>query len=230
MSGRRAGRIRSAPQQRRMLRRCAAAALGGVAVATVVLGTAGPAAAHNYLVSSTPSAGETLTALPPRFEITTNDVLLDVTGTAAGFGFRVLDAQGRYYGDGCITVEGDSMTIPAALGPAGPYTVQWQIVSADGHTVDGSYGFTWQPPAGFAPSAGSTTPPDCHGRARQSARGASSTPEAAPDRNASVPLADVAWIGGAVLAVAIAVVAALVLVGRRKPPTTAPPSERPPAP
>ncbi len=55
-----------------------------------VLGLAAPASAHNYLVSSTPQVGGTLTALPDRFDITTNDRLLEIGGSDSGFAFRVL--------------------------------------------------------------------------------------------------------------------------------------------
>jgi methionine-rich copper-binding protein CopC len=44
----------------------AALAIAGGAV----LGLAGPAQAHNYLIASTPEVGGTLTALPKAFEIT----------------------------------------------------------------------------------------------------------------------------------------------------------------
>lgn len=193
-----------------------AAALG----ATVpVLGTAAPAQAHNYLVSSTPKAGETLTALPKDFVITTNGILLNIDGNGAGFGLQVTDAAGKYYGDGCVTVEGPSMSTTAALGAAGAYTVTWQAVSTDGHTVSDSYGFTWQPPTDFTPSVGSTKVPDCNGTAsvnESPAPGSGTTGAQTVDTGT---LGTVLWIGGALLAVAAAVILTLVVTGRRKKPT-----------
>ena len=137
-----------------------AAALGA---AVPIVGVAAPAQAHDYLVSSTPKAGETLTTLPKAFTITTNDVLLNIDGTGAGFGLQVTDSVGKHYGDGCVAIEGTSMSTAAALGTAGAYTVTWQAVSTDGHTVSDSFGFIWQPPAAFTPSVGSTKAPDCNG-------------------------------------------------------------------
>ncbi|MHC5795836.1 copper resistance CopC family protein [Lacisediminihabitans sp. FW035] len=190
-----------------------AAALG----ATVpVLGQAAPAEAHNYLVSSVPSAGETLTTLPKDFEVTTNGILLDIDGNGTGFGLQVTDASGAYYGDGCVTVSGTSFSTPAALGAAGAYTVTWQAISTDGHTVSDSYSFTWQPPAGFTPSTGSTTVPDCHGTAsvnESPAPGAGTTGAQTVDTGT---LSTVLWIGGAFLAVAAAVILTLVITGRRR--------------
>ena len=128
-----------------------AAALGA---AVPIVGVAAPAQAHDYLVSSTPKAGETLTTLPKAFTITTNDVLLNIDGTGAGFGLQVTDSVGKHYGDGCVAIEGTSMSTAAALGTAGAYTVTWQAVSTDGHTVSDSFGFIWQPTDGVKAAGG----------------------------------------------------------------------------
>ena len=123
-------------------KRVRAVAIGAALVAASVLGLAGPASAHNFLVSSTPSAGKTLTALPDAFTITTNEGLLDLSGHGAGFAFDIEDSHGQFYGDGCVTVTGSSMSIDPTIGAAGKYRVLWQIVSADGHVVSNSYSFT----------------------------------------------------------------------------------------
>jgi methionine-rich copper-binding protein CopC len=190
----------------------AAVALAGGAV----LGLAAPASAHNYLVASTPAVGGTLTELPRSFEITTNDKLLAIGGSDSGFAFRVLGADGRYYEDGCVAVDGPSMTTTAALGPSGTYTVEWQIVSADGHTVSDRYDFTWNAPAGFSPAAGSATPPTC-----ATDRSGSST-AAATDGTASgtgdSAATDALFIGAGGVVVAGVVVALLLLLRRRPAP------------
>ena len=177
-----------------------------------MLGIASPAQAHNYLVSSTPAAGSTLTELPDLFEITTNGPLLTVDGNTGGFALEVRDASGRYYGDGCITVTGPSMTEAAALGAAGTYTVLWQVVSTDGHSVSGQYDFTWAPAAGQAASPGSATPPDCNGTKGAATAPASSPPEV-PRGNADI--GDVLWIGGAIGAILLAGLVTFLVLGRR---------------
>ena len=129
-----------------------AAFLAALALAgTVVLGTAAPAQAHNFLVSSTPAAGELVTTLPEAISVTTNGPLLDLSGTGAGFAIQVTDAAGTFYGDGCLTVSGASLSTPAALGAAGTYRVVWQVVSEDGHTVSDEFTFEWSPGPGFEP-------------------------------------------------------------------------------
>lgn len=188
----------------------------GLGATVPVLGPAAPAQAHNYLVSSVPSAGETLTALPKTFEVTTNGILLDIDGNGTGFGLQVTDASGAYYGDGCVAVSGTSFSTAAALGAAGAYTVTWQAISTDGHTVSDSYSFTWQPPAGFTPSAGSTKVPDCNGTASINESPAAGTGTTGAQTVDTGTLSTVLWIGGAFLAVAAAVILTLVITGRRR--------------
>ena len=190
-----------------------AAALGA---SVPVLGEAAPAQAHNYLVSSTPSAGETLTALPKVFEITTNGILLDIDGNGTGFGLQVTDAAGTYFGDGCVTVDGATMSTAAALGAAGAYTMTWQGISTDGHTISDSYAFTWRPPAEFTPSAGSAAVPDCNGTASVDESPAPSAGTTGAQTVDTGTLDTVLWIGGAFLAVAAAVILTLIITGRRK--------------
>lgn len=196
-----------------MRRALAAGAALAVLVGAGVLGIAGPASAHNQIVSTTPAANSTLTELPKAFDIATNLPLLDVSGDGAGFAFEVRSAAGTYYGDGCISIVDTTMSIKPALGPGGDYTVIWQLVSQDGHTVSGSYPFSWRPPAGFTPAKAYDRPQNCGRQARAAATAAPGDPDA--ERSQTVPLADVVWIGGALLAVALAVVIAIVVLSRR---------------
>jgi methionine-rich copper-binding protein CopC len=185
------------------------AAVAALLAAAVVLGTALPAQAHNYLVSSTPADGSTLTTLPDAFSVTTNEPLLDLSGDGSGFAIEVAGPDGLYYGDGCYTVSNATLSGGASLGPAGDYRMLWQLVSADGHTVSGELGFTWAPAAGTEAAAGATTPPNCGGAAI-AAPGSTSPPRA--DAN----LGDVLWIGGAILAVILAAGVAMLIIARRR--------------
>src|SRR5690554_811572 len=140
-----------------------ASALSVIALATMALtfGVAAPASAHNYLVESTPTEGETLTQLPEQFIITTNDDLLNLGADAGGFALQVQDADGLYYGDGCVVVDGPSMTAGVALGAPGAYLLTWQVVSIDGHTVSGEIPFAWAPDDITESSTGSEAAPVC---------------------------------------------------------------------
>jgi methionine-rich copper-binding protein CopC len=161
-------------------------ALTTAAVAVgLLLIAAAPAAAHNYIVSSTPAEGEVLTAMPNEWIITTNENLLDLSGQGSGFAFLVADSEGLYYGDGCVTVEGPAMTMPAALGGAGDYVMTYQFISADGHTLSGQLPFTWQAPDDFEPHIGLAEPPVCGETASAPAPPPAPSPTAEPETDAT---------------------------------------------
>jgi copper resistance protein C len=188
-------------------------AVGLAVLATLVV--AEPASAHNQIVSSTPSSGQTLTELPSEFRIVTNEALLDLGGQGRGFAFEIRDAAGRFYETGCVTITDATMTTAAALGSPGAYTVVYQLVSADGHTVSGEIPFVWAPSGTVTASTGTASPATCPGSTVK-AQAPSSGTGSDGTRNTTVPLSDVLWIGGVLLAVALAVVVTLVVTTRRR--------------
>ena len=195
------------------------AAVGATAIGlALVLAAPAAAFAHNYLVDSTPAEGATLTELPQEFSVTTNEALLDVSGEAAGFALEVRDSAGGYYGDGCLTVEGATLSTPAALGEPGDYTVGWRVVSGDGHTVDGTFAFTWAPSGDAAPSPASAEPPVCGDSSASNASG-SPTGSAGTDEPANagaVSSTDLLWVAGTVVVVGFVLFGTLLLLTRRR--------------
>ncbi len=191
----------------------AASATTLAVVGGAVLGLAAPASAHNYMIASTPKVDGTLTSLPKAFEITTNDKLLDIGGSNAGFAYRIVGPDGKYYEDGCLDVDGPSMTTKAALGASGKYTVEWQIVSADGHTVSDEYTFTWKAPSGFTPATGSTEPPTCATASNGSTTAATTNGTVSGSTDSATT--DALFIGAGGVVVVGAVVAVLLLLRRR---------------
>jgi methionine-rich copper-binding protein CopC len=178
------------------------------------------ASAHNELVASTPTEGQVLTTLPDAFSITTNENLLELDGSN-GFALQIRDAAGAYYGDGCVQVVDATMSATAALGAPGAYTMLWQAVSADGHSVDGEVAFTWQPSGPVQASPALEKPPVCGEAATPEPTASAGQPSASGDPVAQAPTASaidlptVLWIGGALLAVGIAIAVAIVLAGRK---------------
>ena len=139
------------------------AAFSAAAIAALVLLVAAPAYAHNYLVASSPTEGQTLTELPSEFSVSTNDTLLDLAGDGGGFAIQVTNKAGDYFGDGCFTIRDESLSTGASLGEPGDYLMRWQLVSSDGHTISGEIGFDWQPDANQTISEGLDAPPACGG-------------------------------------------------------------------
>jgi methionine-rich copper-binding protein CopC len=190
-----------------------ALAVGLAVLAT--LAVAAPASAHNQIISSTPGSGQTLTELPTEFSIVTNESLLDIGGQGRGFAFEIRDAAGRFYENGCVTISDATMSTPAALGAPGAYSVIYQLVSADGHTVSGEIPFTWAPTGTVSPSKGTGTPATCPG-STEKAQAPSAGGGSDGTRNSTVPLGDVLWIGGVLVVIALAVIVTLVIVTRRR--------------
>jgi copper resistance protein C len=176
-----------------------------------VLGPASPAFAHNYLVTSTPEAGSTATELPKQFSVTTNENLDDLNGNGSGFGIDIIDAAGLYYGDGCVKIDGPTLSTDPVIGAAGKYRFVWQVISDDGHPVSNEFTFEWAPSADFVPSVGSKKPGDCNGLYARS--GVAET--SAPTNNQPIAPSDVLWIGGIIVAVGVAVGAVLLFVRPR---------------
>ena len=71
------------------------ASIAALALGVGVLAIAAPAQAHNYLVSSNPTADTTVTQLPESFSITTNEALLNLAGDLLGTGPELLPLEPR---------------------------------------------------------------------------------------------------------------------------------------
>ena len=193
-------------------------ALASIAVFAI----ATPASAHNVVTGTSPSDGATIDELPAAYSVTTSEPMLQLGGDAA-FALQVTDAAGRFYGDGCLAVDGGTMSMGATAGEPGLYTVVWQIVSEDGHPESGSFTFTWAPGPDVPRTAGSVAPPECgEGVAPTSTPipGPTAVDTAGPSHaedsgTADLPLVTVLWIGGGVLVAAIVITIVLLLVRRR---------------
>ncbi|MEO5535323.1 MAG: copper resistance CopC family protein [Pseudolysinimonas sp.] len=198
---------------------------GAVAAVMLFTGAAAPAWAHSVIIASTPTADETLTALPDTFSVTANETLLNL-GDQGVFALQIRDAAGRYYGDGCVKVVDATMSATPALGASGTYTVLWQVISADGHPVSGEIPFSWEAPVGFTPAPNYASAPAC-GEDPASEPSVAPSTSTAPPRDGSSPAL---WIGigvaifGALIAVFIGIAAART---RREPPDSTPPQNPP---
>jgi methionine-rich copper-binding protein CopC len=203
----------------RLLRR---SALAGLVLAAAVLGaSAAPAYAHNYVVGTTPAAGSVVTEQPGSVSITTNDNLLDLSGEGAGSAIQVsgpADAP-RFYGDGCAAVSGPTVQSAMQLGEPGEYTVVWQTVSTDGHSISDTFTFTWQPDAGQTLDEGAAEAPECPAAgAGGGAPGDADEATDVSDTGVAVDATDLLWIGGALVTVLAAIGVTLVLLRRRPTP------------
>jgi methionine-rich copper-binding protein CopC len=154
-----------------------------------LVGLAGPAYAHNQLVSSNPANEASLETGPSTVELVFDQA---VQGSQELNTVVVIGPGDTQWQGGAPSVSGTTVSAPVReLGPAGEYRIGYQILSADGHPVRGEVTFTLTR-AGTGAPAEITAP--------------------APDTGSSdggVPVW--VWIGGAVVLVAVGVVAAMRL-------------------
>ncbi|OCB26934.1 copper resistance protein CopC [Mycobacterium malmoense] len=139
------------------MRRSAIAAIVAAMLAIATM-SAPVAAAHAARVASDPADNAVLATGPRRVSATFNEQLQ--TTFAA---MTVVGPDGNVWSTGDPTVRGAVVAVELRpLGPAGTYTVNYRVTSADGHVVSGSWSFrltvpgtgTPGPPAGGGPAGG----------------------------------------------------------------------------
>jgi methionine-rich copper-binding protein CopC len=203
------------------LRRWLPRTVFGAVIVTALAVSATPASAHNSLLGSTPAAGSVVTEQPGTFSVTTNDDLLLLGGEARGMALQVSGPASStvplFYGDGCVTASGPTLSADLQLGEPGEYTVTWQVVSIDGHPVSDQFTFDWQPAAGQPLAEGSPTAPTCGEPAAASPSPDDGEPAGEVPPATDGAFADALWIGGAAVAVLLAAAATFVIIIRRRP-------------
>lgn len=111
------------------------------------------ASAHDSLVGTSPTDGQTLDVAPEAIELTFTNPPVEL-----GSEVSVADADGTNWADGPVQIVGDTATQPLKPGaPAGEYTVTWRVVSSDSHPIEGVYTFTTTEGAGSEGTSESPT-------------------------------------------------------------------------
>ena len=165
-------------------------------------GVVAPASAHDFLVSSNPTNGSTVSTSLSKVTLSFNDIVLSQPSRPQ---VEVVGPDGKHYETGCATSIDRDVSVPVALGPSGTYVVTWRIVSADGHPVSTSISFRYTGPASGSGAAGA---PACQAAASPTA---ASTPASSGDQ----PTAMIALVIG-VLALAAGLIGARLWSTHRK--------------
>ncbi|MGW5673016.1 copper resistance protein CopC [Micromonospora sp. NPDC003776] len=111
---------------------------------------AAPAAAHNSLTGSDPKDGSRVATAPKRLELR-----FLATPAPDRTKITVTGPDQAAASSGPPTFAGNRVSVPFTPGPAGVYTVAYQVGSADGHPVKGQVTFTLTT---GAPAAGPASP------------------------------------------------------------------------
>lgn len=121
---------------------------------------AGAAWAHSGLIGTDPADGASVEVAPVQVVLTFNEAPQPL-GTLV----QVLGPDGADVSNGQAVITDTQIAQPLAeVRPAGTYTVQWRMTSADGHPLSGQFAFTATSATGTAPddpthTAGATTAP-----------------------------------------------------------------------
>jgi hypothetical protein len=127
-----------------------------VAIALLLFGFLGVSAAqaHAELISMDPVSGSTVTSSPIAVSLTFGE---DVQ--ALGSTIVVLDPNGNEVQTGRLRVDGASISMGLQpLAETGTYHVNFRVMSADGHVVNGSETFEFAPSAAASSSTQATNP------------------------------------------------------------------------
>ncbi len=151
---------------------------------------ADPASAHDVINGTSPVDGSTVARVPSTVVLT-----FDEPAIAMGTRIVVRGPAGEVQRGNPVLVD-STVTQPIQGGaPAGAYTVEWRVTSADGHPVSGTFTFT-------ARAAGTGQPDSSSGAA---------TPVAMPLSTSAPRL----WPWAVAVAVLSFVVVGAVALGRR---------------
>lgn len=200
---------------RRASVRPAALAALFAALLAALLALGAPAQAHDTLLESDPADGATLETSPEAITLTFSADILDVSPLV-----RITDESGEQLAEITPSVDGPvaTATLEEPL-PAGTSTVQWRVVSSDGHPIEGTFEVTveqdaaaeetTEAPAEESSPAEESAPAETAAPAEE---GEQATAEAAEEESGSSMTPLLIVLGVAVVG---AVVAVLLIMRRR---------------
>lgn len=179
------------------------------ALLAALLAIGAPAQAHDTLLESDPADGATLETSPEAITLTYSADILEVSPLV-----RITDENGEQLAEITPSVDGPvaTATLEEPL-PAGTSTVQWRVVSSDGHPIEGTFEVTVEQDAAAEEtteaSAEESSPAEESAPAEE---GEQATAEAAEEESGSSMTPLLIVLGVAVVG---AVVAVLLIMRRR---------------
>ncbi len=162
-----------------------------------VFAVPGLAVAHSRLISTNPTDGSIVRQQKSTVDFTFNEVVQRDYSTIV-----VRGPGGVSYSRGNLRVVDTTVTQPIYPLRSGKYTVDWRIVSADGHPVQGEFVFTVALPSDQEPTVG--PPSKTH----------SADDDAAHESDNRSSSSWIVW--GIVVVVAVVATAGFAVLGRRR--------------
>lgn len=140
-------------------RRAPLLALATALLLALMMALPGTARAHDTLISSDPEDGAALETSPEAITLTYSADILDVSPLVL-----ITDDSGTELAEITPTVEGPTVTatLPEPL-PAGTHSVQWRVVSSDGHPIEGEFTLTVEQETAAPAASAAPAPSDAGG-------------------------------------------------------------------
>lgn len=146
------------------MNRLVAIAILAVGLAATALAGAGAASAHATRIASDPVANAELTQSPAKVSATFSEALQPEFAA-----MTVVGPDGNLWSTGAPEVRGAVISVGVRpLGPAGTYTANYRVTSADGHAISGSWSFSLTAAGTGTPGPSATTPTETSGTSRSS--------------------------------------------------------------
>ena len=173
-----------------------------------------PAAAHDALAQAVPAADETVTTELSSVTLTFSETPLAEFANAIAL--NVTDPAGTSVTTGAPVADRTTLSVPVKVAEAGLHTVTWQSVSSDGHTISGTYTFTY---AGPVAAAAPTTPAPAASTPAASASDPAEeeAPTSAATHSATEPASSnlIPWIAGATALAVLILIPVIVILALR---------------
>jgi copper resistance protein C len=141
------------------MNRLVATVVVAVALAVGALAAAGAASAHATRIATDPVENTELTQSPAKVSAMFSEALQPEFAA-----MTVVGPDGNLWSTGDPQVDGAVISVDVRpLGPAGTYTVNYRVTSADGHAVSGSWSFSLTAAGTGTPGPSATAAKDTPG-------------------------------------------------------------------
>ncbi|MET0871448.1 MAG: copper resistance protein CopC [Paeniglutamicibacter terrestris] len=173
-----------------------------LALGLTVLVPVSAASAHDVLTGTQPGNGQTMKVLPKAIELSFNNMPL-----AIGTEVAIEDTAGKNWAAGEVKIVDNVVSQPLLPAtPGGKYTVNWRVVSSDGHPIEGT--FVFSAAAGGAGATSALTP------VSEPAADSSAAPQA--PTSGAFPVSPIIGSFVVLLALVLALIVARYLRGRKQ--------------
>ena len=135
--------------------------VSAVVVAAALSLTSSPAFSHGVVEERSPAPDSVVQESPVKVSVTADSLFSGPGGSQRRVDIFLKDSEGLFYGENCVEILDFTASKVISLGRAGTYTVVYQAISADGHTLSDSYTFTFEPNSEHEPASGNTAPVLC---------------------------------------------------------------------